>query len=60
MSLEFEWDDDKAAENLAVHDVAFRKGALVFSILVRSKTLITGSTMAKTDLYGSESARGSC
>ncbi len=30
MSIEFEWDDDKAAENLAVHDVAFRKAALVF------------------------------
>ena len=30
MSLEFEWDDDKAAENFAVHDVAFRKASLVF------------------------------
>jgi uncharacterized DUF497 family protein len=30
MSLEFEWDDDKAAENLLVHDIAFRKASLVF------------------------------
>ena len=30
MSPEFEWDEDKAAENLAIHGVAFRKATLVF------------------------------
>ncbi len=30
MSVEFEWDDDKAEENLALHDVTFRKASLVF------------------------------
>ncbi len=30
MSPEFEWDQDKAAENLATHGVAFRKATLVF------------------------------
>jgi len=30
MYLQFEWDDAKAAENLAVHDVTFRKASLVF------------------------------
>jgi putative transcriptional regulator len=31
MSIEFEWDEDKAAENLAVHDIAFRKASFVFT-----------------------------
>ena len=48
MSPEFEWDEDKAAENLAIHGVAFRKATLVFTrILYRSKKLTIALTMAR-------------